>query len=182
VLDEPTNHLDIHTRETLEEMLAEFDGTILFVSHDRFFIDRIATRTWAIDDGAVSTFLGNYTEYQRQLGRRVETAAAKPAEPKPELEAVSAPPPKRHSPAVLSGRAQKSLLQVERDIGRLEGKLNELSDALTVAGIDGDVAALERLSAEFERAQAELDGAYAKWEELSASIAEAEAESSVAVG
>ena len=178
VLDEPTNHLDIHTRETLEEMLAEFDGTILFVSHDRFFIDRIATRVWAISEGEITTYLGNYTDYQRQLGRRADSAPAKPVEPEPA--AAESPSPKRKSPAAISGRVQKSLTQVERDIGRLEGKLNELSDAMTVAGIDGDVAALERLSGEFERTQTELDQAYAKWEELSAAIAEAEA--SVAVG
>jgi ATP-binding cassette subfamily F protein 3 len=178
VLDEPTNHLDIHTRETLEEMLAEFDGTILFVSHDRFFIDRIATRTWAIVDGEVASYLGNYTDYQRQLGRRADTMPAKPVEPEPDPAAV--PVPKRQSPAAMSGRVLKSLTQVERDIARLEGKLNELSDAMTVAGIDGDAAALERLSAEFERTQEELDQAYEKWEDLSATVAESEA--SVAVG
>jgi ATP-binding cassette subfamily F protein 3 len=144
VLDEPTNHLDIHTRETLEEMLAEFEGTILFVSHDRFFIDRIATRTWAIAEGTITSYLGNYTDYQRQLGRRAEPAPSKPEKPAVDAERPVAKP--THSPQ--NGRAQKVLLQVERDISRLEGKLNELSDALTVAGIDADVAAVERLSGE----------------------------------
>lgn len=169
VLDEPTNHLDIHTRETLEEMLLAFEGTILFVSHDRFFIDRIATRTWAIEDGSVASYLGNYTDYQRQLGRRSEATPAKVSE----VAALPTPVAARSSPAAQNGRAQKALVQVERDISRLEGTLNEISDALTVAGIDADVAALERLSAEFERAQTELDRTYAKWEEVSATVAAA---------
>ena len=164
VLDEPTNHLDIHTRETLESMLREFSGTILFVSHDRFFIDRVATRIWAVNDGAIDNYLGNYTEYQRHLGRRQEAAAPAPAPVRVEVVAA----PQTQSPNRQATRAQKSLVQVERDIGRLESKLNELSDALTVAGIDADSAAMSRLSEEYARAQTELDDAYARWEELSA--------------
>jgi ATP-binding cassette subfamily F protein 3 len=168
ILDEPTNHLDIHTRETLEEMLADFDGTILFVSHDRFFIDRIATRIWAIADGTIRTYLGNYTDYQRALGRRPDAKPAAP-EPRPATE----PAPVAASNGRSAGRPsdaklQKTLSQVERDISRLEGKLNELSDALAVASIDADVEAVGRLGGEYERTQTELETAYARWEELSA--------------
>ena len=184
VLDEPTNHLDINARETLEEMLTAFDGTILFVSHDRYFIDKIATRIWAIEDEGIKTYLGNYTDFQRARGHRPELkdggttgrregehdgktgrrqdgeeiAAAVPANG-----AAAGRPPPRLSEAKL----QKALTQVERDIARLEGKLNELSDALAVASIDADIAALGRLGTEYERTQAELDTAYARWEELS---------------
>ena len=70
ILDEPTNHLDIHARETLEQMLNDFDGTILFVSHDRYFMDRIATGLWIVEDESISVEIGNYTDYQRALGRR----------------------------------------------------------------------------------------------------------------
>jgi ATP-binding cassette subfamily F protein 3 len=166
ILDEPTNHLDIHTRETLEEMLAAFDGTIFFVSHDRFFIDRVATRVWAIDEGGLKTYLGNYTDYQRKLGRRPEPAAKpEPVKPAPEPNGRPAATPQPRPP---DGRLQKSLSQIEREIGKLESKLNELSDALTVASIDADVAAVDRLSAEYARTQEELEGAYARWEELTA--------------
>ncbi len=170
VLDEPTNHLDIHARETLEEMLGDFDGTILFVSHDRYFIDRIATRIWAIEEGSLKTYLGNYTDYQRQLGRR-EAKAAKEAERGPELvpvKSVKEMAPPSAAPRQPDGKAQKSLMQAERDIAKLEGKLNELSDALAVASIDADVDALARLGTEYERAQTELEEAYARWETLSA--------------
>ncbi|HEU5431191.1 MAG TPA: ABC transporter ATP-binding protein, partial [Thermomicrobiales bacterium] len=167
VLDEPTNHLDIHTRETLEAMLSGFEGTILFVSHDRFFIDRIASRVWAVEEGDLRQALGNYTDYQQQLGRRQEPekpATAVPAEP-PE---VAAPQPERRRAggASADGKLQKSLLQVERDIARLEGRLNELSDSLAVASIDADHEAVARLGAEYQRAQDELEAAYARWEDI----------------
>jgi len=171
ILDEPTNHLDISARENLEEMLSAFDGTILFVSHDRYFIDRIATRIWAIEDGAVHQYLGNYTDYQRQLGRRPETPAKEPERAKDApIAKTDAGQDQRQQArqAVQDGKVQKSLLQVEREIARLEGKLNELSDALTVAGIDADVDAVSRLGAEYERIQYELEASYGRWEELTA--------------
>ena len=176
VLDEPTNHLDIQTRETLEQMLDTFEGTILFVSHDRFFIDRIANRVWSVEDEQIRQALGNYSDYQRLLGRRAdaERATRKQEEPEPvpvpEPAAPSlAPKPQSRDEAKL----QRTLVQVEKDIARLEGKLNELSDALTVAAIDGDGAGVERLSGEFERVQTELDAAYARWEDLGALAAPA---------
>jgi ATP-binding cassette subfamily F protein 3 len=176
ILDEPTNHLDISSRESLEELLADFQGSILFVSHDRYFIDRIANRIWAVEDGTITQYLGNYSDYQRALGRRTEATAAKDgaakAPPTPVQTVAStgapsvAPAQPRHG-AQSPSRAQKSLQQTEREIAKLEGKLNELSDALAIASIDADVDALTRLGTEYERVQTELDRAYERWEELS---------------
>jgi ATP-binding cassette subfamily F protein 3 len=175
ILDEPTNHLDISSRETLEEMLSSFDGTVLFVSHDRFFMDRIATRIWAVEDGVVTSNLGNYTDYQRALGRRPEFAT-KPAkaEPAPVQVAPAAEidPKKERQRSVSDSKLQKTMAQTERDIARLEGKLNELSDAMTIAGIDGDVDAVSRLGSEYERTQSELDEVYERWESTSRQIEE----------
>src|SRR3989442_4993520 len=64
ILDEPTNHLDLLSRQFLEEVLGEFEGTLLFVSHDRYFIDRLATKVWVIEDGVLIPYMGNYTEYR----------------------------------------------------------------------------------------------------------------------
>ena len=169
ILDEPTNHLDIQARETLEEMLAAFDGTILFVSHDRYFMDRIANRIWAINDGSMTTFLGNYTGYQRHLGRRPDVKG-KEAE---SAKANAAENGTSVSTTVLGdrqtdGQVRQSLTQIEREIGKLEGKLNELSDALAIASIDEDVEAIGRLGAEYERTQVELEATYARWEDFSA--------------
>jgi ATP-binding cassette, subfamily F, member 3 len=167
VLDEPTNHLDIHTRETLEEMLRSFDGTVLFVSHDRFFIDQVATRVWSVQDSRVQTYLGHYTDYQRALARKAE-----PPKPEPAPVAVSEakPPQQARRGRSGDGQAQKSLTQVEREIAKLEGRLNEISDALAVAGIDADLGALERLGNEYSRIQDEVEAAYARWEELTAEL------------
>jgi ATP-binding cassette subfamily F protein 3 len=166
ILDEPTNHLDISARENLEEMLVDFDGTILFVSHDRYFIDRIATRIWSIDDGGISQFLGGYTDYQRQLGRRAEP----PKEPEPVKESAPVETPPAHNTRRADAKTQKAMQTAERDIARLEGRLNEISDALTVASIDSDVEAVGRLGVEYERVQTQLDDAYRKWETISAEL------------
>ena len=63
LLDEPTNHLDVQAQEVLQEVLEQFDGTILLVSHDRYLIDRLATQIWSLEDGALSVFKGNYQEF-----------------------------------------------------------------------------------------------------------------------
>ena len=82
ILDEPTNHLDITAREALEGVLDEYDGTLLFVSHDRFFIDKLATQVWAIgEDRKIRTFLGNYSDYVRVSGKadvKTEARTKKP--------------------------------------------------------------------------------------------------------
>ncbi len=175
ILDEPTNHLDIHARETLEELLTEFDGTILFVSHDRYFMDRIATKLWLVENGTVTTSLGNYTDYQRMLGRRDAATTEPEPEPEPVPEPATASPsngdysvdargkPRRLTDAVV----QKELGQIERLVAKLEARLNEISDALAVASVDEDLDAIGRLGEEYERVQGELDDAYARWESVS---------------
>src|SRR5918998_4762629 len=80
ILDEPTNHLDIQSRETLEEMLTAYDGTVVFVSHDRFFIDRVATRVWDIEEGRLVPYLGNYSDAAQQ---KAKLSALEPAPPPP---------------------------------------------------------------------------------------------------
>ncbi|MFN8593460.1 MAG: ABC-F family ATP-binding cassette domain-containing protein [Thermomicrobiales bacterium] len=169
VLDEPTNHLDIQSRETLEEMLASYDGTVVFVSHDRFFIDRIATRVWEVEDEKLLQFLGNYTDAMRQKSR--------PGTPREESKSVpqpSAPEPKpapRRPHAESESRLQKKLATVEREIGRLEGRLNELSDAIAIAGIDNNSARLAALGVDYGGVQTELDAAYEQWHALTDQLA-----------
>ena len=202
VLDEPTNHLDIHARETLEEMLRDFDGTLLFVSHDRYFIDRVATRIWAIEDGKVKSYLGNYTDHQHTIGRDTTafgaiTGSAPPAAPVSLAATPAGTAPANGKPATGNGVAngsvngasaadngtpprrldnraarewQRKLQAAEKDITRGEAKLNELTDAMAVAGADGDTGALSRLSQEYERTQADVEDAYARWEAATAQM------------
>ena len=188
ILDEPTNHLDIQARETLEEMLSDFDGTILFVSHDRYFMDRIATQLWVVDEGGLSVSLGNYTDYQRSIGHRAaELEKAQEAEKVaqvPVVVPVAVPAngtelDQAEFALTAKGKPrrktdtdnQKVLAQLEREISKLEGRLNEISDALAIASIDEDVLAIGRLGEEYERTHSELDGAYARWEAVNAPVA-----------
>jgi ATP-binding cassette, subfamily F, member 3 len=173
ILDEPTNHLDIQSRETLEEMLTAYDGTVVFVSHDRFFIDRVATGVWDIAEGKLVPYLGNYSDVVRQKSKLSAPAPAPPrAVPtpaaKPEARTVQAP--MRRSGQASESRLQKQLASAERDISRLEARLNDLSDAIAIAGIDGDRERLERLSTDYADAEGQLDGAYQLWEELNGEL------------
>jgi ATP-binding cassette subfamily F protein 3 len=170
ILDEPTNHLDIQSRETLEEMLTSYDGTVVFVSHDRFFIDRVATRVWDIADGKLVPYLGNYSDAARQ---KVRLSAPQPAalRPAPVPAAVPAERPAMRRPGQVSeSRLQKQLSSTEREISKLEARLNDLSDAIAIAGIDGHRERLERLGVEYADAERQLDGAYRLWEELNGEL------------
>ncbi|RIK45682.1 MAG: ABC transporter ATP-binding protein [Chloroflexi bacterium] len=173
VLDEPTNHLDIGAREALEEVLDGYDGTMLFVSHDRYFVDRIANRIWAIEDGTIATYLGNYTDMQRQRAKRADAPQAAPVVvARREDEARPAPPPRnaaRQNERAIRD-AQKRLHATERTVSKLEGRLNVLSDDLTRAGIDGDMARVHALGLEYERVQNELEQAYADWNQATAEL------------
>lgn len=174
VLDEPTNHLDIGAREALEEVLDGYDGTMFFVSHDRYFVDRIANRVWAIEDGAIATYIGNYTDMQRQRAKQSEQPATPAPEPKAE-----APRPAAQDPRTISRQneralreAQKRLTAAERMVSKLEERLNVIGDDLTRASIDGDMARVGRLGEEYERVQEELEQAYNAWNQATAALDE----------
>jgi len=171
ILDEPTNHLDIQSRETLEEMLTAYDGTVVFVSHDRFFIDRVATRVWDIANEGLTQYLGNFSDAARQKSKLSATepplqrsASAPVAEVPPER------PPMRRSGQGSESRLQKQLVSAERDISRLEARLNDLSDAIAIAGVDGQRERLQVLGVEYAEAERQLDGAYQLWEELNGEL------------
>src|ERR1700736_6780062 len=111
LLDEPTNHLDIPAQEMLEEALQDFEGTIVFVSHDRYFIDAIATRLWVVGDGVVTMHLGNYTDLERRRQR-----ASRPVIASEPPSGRTARPPKSGRPA----KAEPSVDGVEDRIDELE--------------------------------------------------------------
>lgn len=167
ILDEPTNHLDIQSRETLEEMLSDYDGTVVFVSHDRFFIDRVATRVWELEDGRLSQYLGNYSDAMRQKARQgIAAPAANTTKPLVTERPPAPAPTPRRSGSESESRLQKRLQTAERDISKLESRLNELSDAIAIAGIDGDRERLARLGQDYAETEALLDNAYGSWEEI----------------
>ena len=117
ILDEPTNHLDIDSREWIEEAVGDFGGTLLFVSHDRYFINRFATRIWELKDGTITDFKGSYEKYCSYQ----QMTAKQPAPP-----AEKKAPRREAEPRRRSGGNEKKAAKLEREIARLEQALAEI--------------------------------------------------------
>ena len=165
VMDEPTNDLDVETLELLEEQLATYPGTLLLVSHDRDFIDHVATSVLVVEDGRVAAYPGGYSDWQAALARQPAPVPA-PAEAEPR----KAAPPRRDNAATrLSYKERRLLETLPGEIEGMEGRVAELNAAL--AAPDADYAAL---SAELAQVQAALDAAveqYLALEEKSEALA-----------
>ncbi len=158
VLDEPTNHLDIASREWIEQAISDYGGTLLFVSHDRWFVDRFADRIWEIKDGTLTDYQGDYQAYQAYKERQTDLArAAKRKEPKEE----KAKPEKPARPV----NTAKQLAKVEKEIERLEAEIARLTDEEQANATD--YQRLMALADEKAAVQEKLDEAYTRWEALS---------------
>ncbi len=165
ILDEPTNHLDLQSRQFLEEVLSEFEGTLLFVSHDRYFIDSLATRVWAIEDDVLHSYLGNYTEY-RIRKQQIATKAADTKAASNVQASVKASSSSR-STGKKGGKARvRTLEDVERDVEKAEVQLKGIEEALAQAALQADAAQLTQLSTEHEQAKAHIDELLIEWEQL----------------
>ena len=158
ILDEPTNHLDIASREWIEEAVEAYDGTLLFVSHDRYFINRFATRIWELANGTITDYPMGFAQY-RQM--KAQEEAEKVELPKPVKEKVERPV--RGNKAQQAARRQLTIC--ERDIAKAEERIAALDADMEAAACDYEK--LNALVREKETAQAELDELYEKWEKLS---------------
>ena len=129
-LDEPTNHLDILSREWVEDAIDDFSETMIFVSHDRYFIDRFATRIWQVQDGKIIDFLGGYKEFKEQRERQLQSEAAMREREKKAAKAEKSDKPVREdkpkSENVRSREAEKRRKERQRKITALEKQLEEL--------------------------------------------------------
>jgi len=165
ILDEPTNHLDIQSREWIEEAVEEYEGNLLFVSHDRYFIDRFADRIWMLEDGKILDFKGGYQEFlaYRQRQKVFQQAAAVP----------KAEHPKKEKPKRPGGtkNLEKELSALERAISKTEEAVQTLDAQMERAS--SDYVKLQELCEEKETREAELLELYDKWENISAQIEEA---------
>ena len=155
ILDEPTNHLDIASREWIERALDDYGGTLLFVSHDRWFTDRFATRIWELKNGRLTDFAGGYAEYQQYKARRTALdLAAKHKEPK----APKAPKgPRTSDPARLMARLESQIEKLESALAEVAAREEQFS---------ADYQKLMELDEERAALQAQLDGLYEQWEAL----------------
>jgi ATP-binding cassette subfamily F protein 3 len=176
VLDEPTNHLDISSREVVEEALDEFEGTLLMVSHDRYFLDREATHIWEIRDGRVYQFVGNYTAWheEKKKGGKGTPLSAAPApreESKPAPKPEPKPEPKREpSPQKLEQKAQqqhkKRQAELEKSISDLEKKKAAMQDEFANPELAKNPENMKQLKAAYAQLEEELAFLFNKWQEL----------------
>ena len=156
ILDEPTNHLDIASREWVEAAIEEFEGVLLFVSHDRYFIEKFAERIWLLEDGKIRDFPFGYQKYRSILEHE---AAAKPA--------VSAvPKPKKERPKGGTKDADKLVRRLEREIEKQEQVVADLDRKIEAAS--ADYQELTRLLGEKEEAEAALMDLMEQWEQAQA--------------
>src|SRR5437763_10750631 len=157
LLDEPTNHLDIPAQEMLEEALLDFEGTIVFVSHDRYFIDAIATRLWSVEDGAVTMHLGNYSDLERRRQRLARPVVA--AEPR---KSARTPGPSTGGPAA---RRALSTAGVEDRIDELEAEVRRIEEQLADHETYDDPTRVATLAQSHEDASRRLRALYQEWEQ-----------------
>ena len=160
ILDEPTNHLDIDSREWIEEAVEAYDGTLLFVSHDRYFINRFATRIWELSDQTITDYPMGFAQY-RQM--KAQEEAEKQEAPKPVKEKHVTERPARGNKAQQAARRQLTIC--EREIAKAEEAIAELDVQMEAAACDYEK--LNELVKQKETAQAELDALYERWEQLS---------------
>jgi ATP-binding cassette subfamily F protein 3 len=194
LMDEPTNHLDLASSEALAESLESYDGTLIFVSHNRAFVRRLATRIWNVADGGVETYPGTLDEYMDSCRQRQELAATgtsslrrkpepRPAPVVPKLASAPVAAPSRprdraaeqprnlptlEQPRKSKNRIQKlerEVLELETRIGELESAQRQRSDLLADPAVYADKQRSTQLLAEFRDNQPELERLTARWEQ-----------------
>lgn len=161
LLDEPTNHLDLDAREWIEGAVEDYEGTLLFVSHDRYFIDRFATRIWTLEDGHISDFRGDYTAYQAMRERQ---------------KALAPPPVKEEKPKKEKPKRTGGTKQLRKDLAAAEKRMEKLDGLLAALGEEKEAAAsdyqrLQELLEQEAAYTAEYDELMERWEALSEAIA-----------
>ncbi len=163
ILDEPTNHLDIAAREWIEEAVEAFDGTLLFVSHDRYFINRFATRIWELADGTITDYPMGFTQYQAVKAREKQESA-----PAPVREKKGDTRPAKGNRSQQAARRQLTIC--ESTIAKLEGEIAALDEEMQRVGCDaGKLAEVYAKKQETER---RLQEQMTRWEELSLQLEE----------
>ena len=152
ILDEPTNHLDIASREWVEAAIEEFEGVLLFVSHDRYFIEKFAERIWLLEDGTIRDFPCGYQKYRSILEHE---AAAKPV-------VTAAPKEKKEKPKGGTKESDKLVRRLEREIEKQEAAIAQLDEKIEAAA--ADYQELTRLLGEKEEAETVLMDLMEQWE------------------
>jgi len=171
ILDEPTNHLDIPAREALESALNEYDGTIITVSHDRFFLDKLATQILAFEDYAVETYNGNYTEYHDWRGvsytftRNKETANVDPKHQEITPEGVTRTLSKNERQ-----RLESRIREIENMIPRLEDEDSKLTLEMSLPQVAANFQKLNELTAKHKELESRIRSLYEEWDDIAGKL------------
>lgn len=184
ILDEPTNHLDIGTREVVEKALQDFEGTCFVISHDRYFLDQITTRTLALKDGHITEYIGNYSYYKEKIKEQEflsqqnkEGIIQNTNDDKVGESTISTRKKLEDSDDTSimdthilkptnSYMAEKKIGEVEMNIARAEATIKMYETQLMDPALQSDIGELERVACELEMEKKELDHLYEVWETL----------------
>lgn len=160
ILDEPTNHMDILSKEALESILTEYEGTLLFVSHDRYFMKKVAQQIISFEDGVTKLYKFGYEEYLQN-----QALPSPDTQDKPKI-AEKAPKKAFTTPLKEKSRREKALKKAEETVEKLEQQLSSLEAQLSDEAIQSDYVKLEELQKEASEVSFLLEEAMLKWEEL----------------
>ena len=165
ILDEPTNHLDIASREWIEEAVTDYDGALLFVSHDRYFINQFAGRVWMLENGGLTDFRGTFAAFRaaREKSKQVEQAKKTAAPPEPKKEK-----PKRTGGTKM---LEKQVAAAERDVAKAEEQLYELQ--CKAEEVASNYLELQQVYEAQKALEEEIATLYTRWEALAAELEEA---------
>jgi ATP-binding cassette subfamily F protein 3 len=176
VLDEPTNHLDIPSREALEDALDAYQGTIITVSHDRFFLDKISTQIFSFEENdKVEIFDGNYSEFHDWKLRRGDTEKGKKGETLDEPQGLQSGPlaireEQKTKPELSKNQRQKienRIAEIEGEISQMEEDLANLSYRMSLPEIASNHEKLQKTTDRFQKTESQIQILYAEWEKLS---------------
>ena len=163
ILDEPTNHLDLATREALEDALLKFEGTVIFVSHDRYFLDKIATRILELDNLTITPYIGNYSQYLAQKSQeKVNQATISPTSIKPQVNTHRTS--KDRSAEI---KHKQTVTRLESEIEQLEDRKEQLMAQMCLPENTRDYVKMQELSRQLDTVKRSLAQVYDAWLELS---------------
>lgn len=175
LMDEPTNHLDLDAKEVLEKALADYDGTLLFVSHDRYFINELANKIVVAKDGHAKIYEGNYTYYLNEKAKEEAAAQETAAQEAPVVKAVSESKfsyqeqKKRDSE---KRKLERQVAQAEKDLEELEAKEQEIQEAMADPAIAADFSKLGPLQEDLTAVQEKISQVSQAWEDASLALEE----------
>lgn len=178
ILDEPTNHLDVPTREIVERALQQFGGTCFIISHDRYFLDQVSTRTLVLENKGFTEYLGNYSYYKEKLKEQQDIAALtevveEVAKEDVKSEAKTISPSSFDEPKKKTNTymVEKQLAEVEEEIARLEATMKMYEVQLANPVVQQDLAEMENISKQLSDTESNLQKLYEKWEHFSELLA-----------